>query len=135
MLDTRQWLCSAVSAGRILAFRATNLLQKRSAEQTRCWTHIPLAAPVQVIGPAVQSSGPGSLQAATLSPGKNNLAPNINGTESRAVMEFEVRNGTPDAAYVTFQYLQPQATFSKQWFLDNLQIRINDQLPMTWRLF
>ena len=42
-------------------------------------------------------------------------------------MEFEVRNGTPDAAYVTFQYLQPQATFSKQWFLDNLQIRINDQ--------
>ena len=110
-----------------IAFRAIDLLQNRSAEVTRCWTHIPLAAPVQVIGPAVQSSGSGSLRAATLSPDNNNLAPSINGTESRAVMEFEVRNGTAFDTYVTFQYSQPGAAYSKQWLLDNLQLHVDAQ--------
>ena len=65
------------------------------ATVSRCWQHVPLAAPLRV-GPAVEATGPGSLQAVDIDPDTYDLAMLINTTTEREIMWFEVANGTDD---------------------------------------
>jgi hypothetical protein len=84
----------------------------------RCWQH-------EILPPrlwySAASAPPAtalrSLETANLDPG-NNLAPLLNGVpvaQGKALMEFDIRNGTKEPAYVTFAYDQAVATYQKSW--------------------
>jgi hypothetical protein len=82
-----------------------------------CWIHHPLAPPVWVSEPRIPE-GSDALASVTLGGNGNNLALLLNGAPldlGKGVMEFDVRNGTDAPAYVTLQYSQPSATYSKSW--------------------
>ena len=76
------------------------------------WKHVPLAPPLWV-GPAVEPTGPRSLQATRLE--FDNLAPLLSGNAEAVLMTFDVYNGTRDGAYLTLTALQPSGNFSWTW--------------------
>ncbi|MCG8418963.1 MAG: hypothetical protein MJE77_13585 [Proteobacteria bacterium] len=108
-----------------LSIRATDQLQNRTPTVSRCWNHTPLPPPLQV-GLAGRPDGENNLDAATLGE-TNSLALPLNGSTEVEVMEFEVRNGTTQAAYVTLDQLLDNATYSKQWIKTNAELETNIQ--------
>jgi hypothetical protein len=107
----------ADTEGRFLVeIHAADWLGHEAAPVRGCWDNRPLPAQPWV-GQARLASGPDSLQSVGLEP-VNNLAPLLNGVgldRGKGVMEFDVRNGTDDLIYMTLNYSQPAATYSKSW--------------------
>lgn len=82
----------------------------------RCWNHVPLSAPLQLLG-CREAVGPGSLHSVNLSP-FNNLAPYLNGVsleDGLALLECEFRNGTTAQSYLSLDMEQAVTTYRKSW--------------------
>jgi hypothetical protein len=104
-----------------IQIRARDWFANLAGPVSRCWQHVPLAAPLRV-GPAIEATGPGSLQAVDIDPDTYDLAMLINATTDREIMWFEVANGTDDPVYVTFDYAQPGAEYDLTWQRSNLEL-------------
>ena len=99
-----------------IALRGRDALGTETAPELRCWEHVPLAVPVQVVN-AGEVTGSTSLHATNLDP-DNNLAPVLNGValdQGRGVMELTLRNGTSEPVFVTLSVEQSAATYRKSW--------------------
>jgi hypothetical protein len=105
----------------LIEVQATDWLGHESVVMQGCWEHRPLSAQPWVSQGRV-ATGPDSLHSVGLEP-VNNLAPLLNGTDpGKGVMEFDVRNGTDDAIYVSLSYSQPVASYSKSWIETNAEL-------------
>jgi hypothetical protein len=112
-----------------IQIRARDWFENVSATVSRCWQHVPLAAPLRVL-PAVEATGPGSLHAVSIhDPDTFDLSMLINATTAREIMWFEVQNGTDDPVYVTFDYAQPSAEYDLTWQRSNVELSSDTAPP------
>jgi hypothetical protein len=104
-----------------IQIRARDWFENVSQTVSRCWQHVPLAAPLRVL-PAVKATGPDSLQAVSIDPDTFDLSMLINLTTEREIMWFVVENGTDEPVYVTFDYAQPSAEYDLIWQRSNIEL-------------
>jgi hypothetical protein len=106
-----------------LEFRGGDSLAHGTPVARACWQHVPLAAPLYVSeAREVPASDPWSLHSVGIG---NGLAPLLNGVplaEGKAIMEFDIKNGTDEPVYVTLDVDQPIATYTKSWQKTNAHL-------------
>ncbi len=95
--------------------RAVDLLGQETVV-TRCWTHHPLAAPLQVLSAEAVTSGSDSLAELRLDVTNSPVSSLVNGNAGRKLMKFVVVNKTTELVVLAVDPLQPQsATCTKSW--------------------
>jgi hypothetical protein len=106
-----------------LELRGMDTLGQTTLVSRPCWEHVPLAAPLWVSeAREVPANDPRSLHSVGIGKG---LAPLLNGvplSQGKAIMEFEIKNGTDDPVYVTLDVDQSITTYTKSWQKTNAEL-------------